>query len=84
MRRAWPGATLRRMRFPVVLTPSEDGWLVVTCPLIPGCVSQGRTRDEALANIREAIELCLETREAEGSTWTLPEDVEVIDVDLPK
>jgi predicted RNase H-like HicB family nuclease len=44
---------------PVVLTPDEDGGFVVECPVIPGCISQGDTRDEALANIREAIELCL-------------------------
>ena len=46
--------------FPVVLRPGEDGWIVVECPVLPGCVSQGKNRDEALANIREAIALCLE------------------------
>ena len=61
--------------FPVVLTPDEEGGFVVECPVIPGCVSQGETRDEALANIREAIELCLEGRAEEG--WTLPEQIEV-------
>ena len=60
---------------PVVLTPDEDGGFVVECPLIPGCISQGDTREEALANIREAIELCLESQEAEG--WSLPAHVEV-------
>jgi predicted RNase H-like HicB family nuclease len=45
---------------PVVLRPGEDGWFVAECPVLPGCVSQGKTRDEALANIREAIALCLE------------------------
>jgi len=63
------------MDLPVVLTLGEDGWVVAECPIIPGCVSQGRTRDEALANIREAILLCLETREAEG--WELPGEYEV-------
>jgi predicted RNase H-like HicB family nuclease len=48
-------------RLPVVLRPGEDGWIVAECPVLPGCISQGRTRDEALANIREAIELCLES-----------------------
>jgi predicted RNase H-like HicB family nuclease len=47
---------------PVVLSPGEDGWILATCPVIPGCTTQGRTRDEALANIREAIELCLGPR----------------------
>jgi predicted RNase H-like HicB family nuclease len=39
----------------VVLYPSEDGYWVVECPSLPGCVSQGRTRQQAIANIREAI-----------------------------
>jgi predicted RNase H-like HicB family nuclease len=45
----------------VVLRPGEDGWIVAECPVIPGCISQGRTREEALRNIQEAIELSLET-----------------------
>ena len=45
----------------MVLRPGEDGWIVAECPMLPGCVSQGKTRDEALANIREAISLCLES-----------------------
>ncbi|HEY8378656.1 MAG TPA: type II toxin-antitoxin system HicB family antitoxin [Nannocystis sp.] len=60
------------MVFPVVLQSGEDGWLVAQCPPIPGCISQGRNRAEALANIREAIELCIEARTAEGATWSLP------------
>jgi predicted RNase H-like HicB family nuclease len=47
--------------FPVILRPGQDGWIVAECPVLMGCVSQGRTREEALVNIREAIELCLET-----------------------
>jgi predicted RNase H-like HicB family nuclease len=57
---------------PVLLHPGEDGWLIAECPLIPGCVTQGRTREEALANAREAIELCLETRAAEGEISDFP------------
>lgn len=58
------------MKFPVVLTPGEDGWVVAECPLIPGCISQGKDRGEAIAHIREAIELCIETQPNEG--WALP------------
>ena len=65
-------------KLPVVLRPGEDGWVVAQCPLIPGCVSQGKTREEALANVREAILLCLETRDQEG--WKLPDEYEVVDV----
>jgi predicted RNase H-like HicB family nuclease len=47
--------------FTVVLSPDEDtGGYSVTCPALPGAVSQGETRDEALSNIREAMELWLE------------------------
>ena len=65
---------------PVVLSPGEDGWILATCPVIPGCTTQGRTRDEALANIREAIELCLECRADEG--WSLPTTFEMLNVDV--
>lgn len=69
------------MKLPVILLPGEDGWIVAECPVIPGCISQGQTRQEALDNIREAIELCLETREEEAS-WTLPQSYEVVDVEI--
>jgi predicted RNase H-like HicB family nuclease len=70
------------VRCPVLLRSGEDGWLVVTCPLIPGCISQGRDRAEALANIREAILLCLETRDEVGAEWSLPREYEVVDVEV--
>jgi len=68
------------MDLPVILTPGEDGYIVAECPVIPGCISQGRTREEALQNIREAIELCLENRLSEG--WSLPEEYEVVQVSV--
>jgi predicted RNase H-like HicB family nuclease len=40
----------------VVIAPGEDGYWLAECPSLPGCVSQGRTREEAIANIKEAIE----------------------------
>ena len=43
------------MVFHVTLTPAEDGWIVAECPALPGCVSQGKDEQEALANIKEAI-----------------------------
>lgn len=51
------------MRLRVVLEPSEDGGYTVYVPSLPGCISEGDTREEALDNIREAIELYLETVE---------------------
>ena len=59
--------------FTVVLTPDlEDGGYVAECPAIPGCVSEGETVEEALANIQEAIEGCLESIAARHET--LPEE----------
>jgi antitoxin HicB len=53
--------------FKVFLEPDEDyGGYVVVCPTLPGCYSQGKTVSEALANIREAIELALEDMENRG------------------
>ena len=51
---------------PIFIYPGEDGWLVVECPAIPGCISQGRTREEAIANIRDAIEGCIAVRRELG------------------
>ncbi|MBC8204991.1 type II toxin-antitoxin system HicB family antitoxin [bacterium] len=45
----------------VVIYPGEDGYWVVECPSLPGCVSQGKTKEEAITNIKEAIELYIET-----------------------
>lgn len=59
------------MKFPVTIDRDEDGVWVVECPSIPGCVSQGQTRDEALKNIEEAIALCLEVRAERGLPLTI-------------
>jgi predicted RNase H-like HicB family nuclease len=48
------------MRFKVLISDGEDGWLVVECPSLSGCVSQGRTVEEALENIKDAIQGCLD------------------------
>ena len=54
------------MRITVTIDRDEDGVWIVECPSIPGCVSQGATKDEALVNIREAIALCMEVRAEQG------------------
>ena len=59
------------MKFIVNLDRDETGVIVAECPAIPGCVSQGKTEAEALANIREAIEVCLEARAANGMPLTV-------------
>jgi predicted RNase H-like HicB family nuclease len=48
---------------PIVIEKDEDGFYVVECSLFPGCYSQGKTMDEALKNIREVIDICLEEKE---------------------
>jgi predicted RNase H-like HicB family nuclease len=50
----------------VVPYPGEDGYWVAECPSLPGCVSQGKTKDEAVTNIREAIEGYILTLQADG------------------
>ena len=59
------------MKFTVTIDRDEDGAWVVECPAIPGCVSQGGTKGEALRNIEEAISACLEVRAAEGLPLTI-------------
>ncbi len=59
------------MKWIITLDRDEDGMWVVECPAIPGCVSQGKTREEALQNIQEAILLCLEVRADMGMPLTI-------------
>ena len=67
------------MRFVVTIDRDEDGVWVVECPSIPGCVSQGATREEALANVQDAIKVCLEVRSERGMPLTVEtRQVEVI------
>ena len=65
------------MRIKIVLEPSEEGGFTVYAPSLPGCISEGDTKEEALANIREAIELYLEP--AEDDLYATP-GAEVIEI----
>jgi predicted RNase H-like HicB family nuclease len=65
------------MKLKVVLEKSEDGGYTVTVPSLPGCISEGNTKNEALANIKEAIELYLEP--VDDDLYDLPE-TEVMEV----
>jgi predicted RNase H-like HicB family nuclease len=44
----------------VIIYPGEDGYWVAECPSLPGCISQGETKEEAISNIKEGIELYIE------------------------
>jgi predicted RNase H-like HicB family nuclease len=59
------------MRFNVTLDRDEDGVWIVECPSIPGCVSQGQTKQEALENIKDAISACLQVRAERGMPLTV-------------
>ena len=50
------------MKFTVTIFKDEDGVYIAECPSIPGCVSQGKTEDEAMANVRDAVSECLAVR----------------------
>lgn len=50
----------------IVVYPGEDGYFVVECPSLPGCISQGKTKEEAVQNIKEAIELYIEALEEDN------------------
>lgn len=59
------------MELPISLERDETGAVVATCPAITGCVSEGHTEEEALANIAEAIRGCLEVRAELGMALTV-------------
>ena len=64
----------------VVFETDEDGWELASCPTLPGCHSQGRTRGEALANIREAIRGYLASLREHGAPTPTSSKFEVVDV----
>jgi predicted RNase H-like HicB family nuclease len=68
------------MRFRVLINPDEDGIFVAEVPTLPGCISQGRTRDEAVQNIREAIALYLESLEEHGEPIPPSISEEIVEV----
>ena len=59
------------MKFVITMFRDEDGVVVAECPAIPGCVSQGKTEEEAEQNIRQAIHACLEVRAEQGMPLTV-------------
>lgn len=65
------------MKLRIVLEPSEDGGYTAFVPALPGCLSEGDTREAALANIQEAIELYLEPIEDD---WDFAPDAEVLEI----
>ena len=54
------------MKFRIILEPDEDGVFVAECPTLPGCISEGATRDVAMANMRDAIQGYIHSLEKQG------------------
>ena len=69
------------MGYTVILEQEADGGYVVSVPALPGCITQGDTRDEALANVREAIDLYLEDCAASGEPVPTEAGKEFIEVE---
>ena len=76
------GDGVEATRLLVVLEDGEDGWIVVSCPALPGCISQGRTREEALANIREAITGFLESMVEHGEPLPTSPEFAVVEASV--
>ena len=75
-----PGDTREALNLLVLFERDEDGWEVASCPTLPGCHSQGRTRDEALANIREAIRGYLASMREHGKPLPSSSEFQVLEV----
>ena len=72
------------MKFRIVIEQDEDGKFVASCPTLPGCWSQGDTRDEAVRNIGDAIQGYVESLKKHGDPIPPPISEEVIDVPFGK
>ncbi|MBJ7900773.1 MAG: hypothetical protein GC158_12845 [Cyanobacteria bacterium RI_101] len=68
------------MKYRVTIEPDEDGIYVVEVPSLPGCISQGRTRAEAVDNIKDAIAAYLESLDAHGDPVPPPISEEIVEV----
>jgi len=68
------------MRYRIFIEQDEDGVFVAECPTLPGCISQGKTRSEALLNIQDAIKGYLESLRKHNEPIPLPINEEIIEV----
>jgi predicted RNase H-like HicB family nuclease len=69
------------MKYRVLIEPDEDGVFVAEVPSLPGCISQGQTREQAIENIKEAIALYLESLEAHNEPVPPPITEELVEVE---
>ena len=68
------------MKYRVLIEQDEDGIFVATCPVLPGCISDGKTRAEALANIQDAIKGYIESLKKHGDPIPPPITEEIVEV----
>ena len=68
------------MKYRVTIEQDEDGVYIAEVPSLPGCITQGMTRSEAVENVKEAIELYLESLEAHGEPVPPPITEEIVEV----
>jgi antitoxin HicB len=78
----FPGQQLQigSMKYRVVIEVDEDGVFVAECPSLPGCISQGKTRAEALANIKDAMTGYLASLKKHGEPVPLPITEEIVEI----
>jgi antitoxin HicB len=69
-----------QMRYRVIIEQDEDGVFVAECPALPGCISQGKSREEAVTNIKDAIAGYLESLRQHGEPVPLPITEEIVEV----
>ena len=70
------------MRYRILIEQDEDGIFVVECPSLPGCISQGKTRKEALENIQDAIKGYIESLEKHNEPIPPSIEEEIVEVNL--
>jgi len=68
------------MKFRILIEPDEDGVFVAECPSLPGCISQGKTREEALGNIKDAMTGYLASLKKHDEPVPLPVTEEVVEI----
>lgn len=75
-----PRSQISSMKYRVVIEPDEDGVFVAECPALPGCISQGKTRAEALANIKDAMTGYLASLKKHGEPVPPPISEEIVEI----
>jgi len=73
---------MKTLKLPVVITQDEDGYFLAEVPVLTSCFTQGKTKEEALANIKEVIPLCLEHMAEEGNPIPVKYTLEQVEVAL--